>query len=70
MKYVVAIIAIFAEMLLYGLLCAFMGWRYGGGALIIMLMFSIYGATWRGVMRYFKQKETRQSFRENSSDML
>lgn len=51
MKYVWAILAIIGEFLVYCMIGGAMGWRAGGGFLVTLLMFAIYGATWRAITK-------------------
>lgn len=51
MKYFLAVLAIIAEFIVYSMICGAMEWRAGGGILINLLMFAIYGATWRAIVK-------------------
>lgn len=51
MKYFLAVLTIIAEFIVYSMICGAMEWRAGGGILINLLMFAIYGATWRAIVK-------------------
>ena len=51
MKYVWAILAIIVEFFIYVMISAAVGWKYGGGGLVTLLLFAIYAATWRAITK-------------------
>ena len=61
MKYCVAILACFLELLAYGTICGFLGWNNGGGYLPKIFLFGIVSATFKEIIAYFNKKEEKKS---------
>jgi uncharacterized RDD family membrane protein YckC len=52
MKYIVAILVCAVIFILYGVLgTAIFGWKHGGGAIPMLLLFAAMAATWRGITK-------------------
>lgn len=57
MKHVIAIVACVAEGIAYAVIGALLGWRHGGGIIPMMILFAVWGVTWRTITK-LKQPET------------
>ena len=58
MKYVLAILACAGLFILYAVLgAAVFGWKHGGGAIPMLILFAAMGATWRAIT---KKRDTPQ----------
>ncbi len=51
LKYLWAVLAVLAELFVYGMLASAFGWRSGGGAIVILLLFAAVVATWRAITK-------------------
>lgn len=51
MKYVIAVVACFAEAILYALIGALLGWKHGGGIIPMIILFAIWGVTWKAITK-------------------
>ena len=58
MKYALAVVAIIVEFMVYSLICSEMNWKAGGGLLVQILMFAIFGATWRAITKKRNVEDT------------
>lgn len=68
MKYFLAILAIIVEFFIYLVVCVAMNWKYGGGYFVTLLMFAVYGATWRAITKKRKTNTDITTPQEGSSD--
>lgn len=51
MKYVLALAACFGVFLLYVIIGGVMGWKHGGGAIPMLILFAALIGTWRGITK-------------------
>lgn len=51
MKYLWAFLAVIGEVFAYMLLCGAMGWRAGGGAIVMIGFIALAVGTWRGITK-------------------
>lgn len=51
MKYFLAILAIIGEYLVYAAIGVAMGWKHGGGAIVLALLIALFGVTWRAITK-------------------
>lgn len=60
MKYFLCALAVVIEIIVYCLIAGALGWRYGGGALPQLLLYTAIAATCRAIVKYFnRKKETK-----------
>ena len=50
-KYILAILVCGAELFAWILIGVALGWRHGGGFLLLVILFSIVGWTWRTITK-------------------
>lgn len=51
MKYFLAVLAVVGELFAYMMVCAAIGWRAGGGALVMLGVLALAVGTWRGITK-------------------
>lgn len=61
MKYLLAFLACVGVWIGYVIIAMLLGWKYGGGAIPTLILFAIFGATWRGVTKSY---DTRKASRD------
>lgn len=68
MKYFVACLAVIVEFFVYSIICGMLGFRHGGGVLIILLSYAVYAATWRAIVKNWKDKKSTTEQEDVSLD--
>ena len=56
MKYVLCGLAVIAEFFAYSMIGVMLGWKHGGGMLPMMLLWAVWAATCRSIMKHFDGK--------------
>lgn len=51
MRYFVAVAVITVEFFLYSILGAALGWKHGGGAIPLIILVAVMGATWSAITK-------------------
>ena len=57
MKYILCGLAVIAEFFAYSMIGAMLGWRHGGGVLPMMLLWAVWAATCRAIIKHFNAKD-------------
>jgi len=58
MKYVLALAACFGVFLLYVVIGGVMGWKHGGGAIPMLILFAALIGTWRAITKRTRGRES------------
>lgn len=61
MKYLLAFLACVGVWIVYFIIAMLLGWKYGGGVIPMLILFAIFGATWRGVTKSY---DTRKALKD------
>ena len=51
MKYVLALAACFGIFVVYAIIAGVMGWKHGGGAIPMLILFAAIVGTWRAITK-------------------
>lgn len=68
MKYVICVIAVILEYLVYSMIGVALGWRHGGGFLPMLLLYSAMAATCRAIIKYFNNKKENSVASKTNDD--
>ena len=51
MRYIVALLACFVIFVVYAVIADIMGWKAGGGAIPMLILFAAFVGTWRAITK-------------------
>ena len=68
MKYFLCALAVIIEFIVYAMIGGALGWRYGGGLLPQLLLYSAMAATCRAIVKHFNKKNSTKSVPEVSEE--
>ena len=73
--YIVAVFACSGIVVVYAVIVALLGWKIGGGAIPLLILFGILTATWKGILGLINEKNDDDKVKgleniESKTDLL